>query len=100
MELVITQPVPKFDLSKIKRGDLLYGKHFSWNEGKSGFVTAATENELTVQYHPGIGNVTNHFFIPVSEVIAGDWEIRWSADMSQVFQYGIVPDKGDDGNEP
>lgn len=93
MELVITQPVPVFDLSQIKRGDLVYGKHFSWSEGRAGFVTAATDTQLTVQYHPGIGNVTNHFFIPVAEVVAGQWEIRWSADMSEVHEYGISADE-------
>lgn len=94
MALVITQPVAMFDLSQIKRGDLLYGKHSSWEHGKSGFVTAVTEKELIVQYHPGIGNVTNHFTIPVSEATSGDWEIRWSADMSEVFEYGIGEDAG------
>lgn len=100
MELIITQPVPVFDLSQIKRGDLLYGKHYSWDEGKAGFVTAATEKTLTIQYHPGIGNVTNHFHIPVDSVIAGDWEIRWSMDMSQIYEYGsMAEDEEQAGNE-
>lgn len=89
MALVIEQPVASFDLTQIKRGDLLWGKHYTWNEGKAGFVTAATEKELVVQYHPGIGNVTNHFRIPVSEVLDGQWEIRWSVDMSVVNEYDI-----------
>ena len=52
-------------------------------------VTSITEKQVTVQYHPGIGNVTNHFHIPVSEAAANEWEIRWSADMANVFQYNI-----------
>lgn len=99
MELVITQPVPVFDLSQIKRGDLLYGKHFSWDEGRAGFVTAVTESQLTVQYHPGIGNVTNHFHIPVAQAAAGQWEIRWSTDMSEVHEYGITADDEEQGTE-
>lgn len=35
---------------------------------------------LRVQYFPEIGNVLNHFFIPVSEVEAGQWNIRYSND--------------------
>lgn len=66
---------------------LTLGKHSTWSEGKAGFVTAATENQLLVQYHPHIGNVTNHFVIPINEVVAGDWKIRWSADMAQIQEY-------------
>lgn len=101
MALVIERPVMSYDLTQIKRGYLLWGKHYTWNEGKAGFVTSATENELIVQYHPGIGNVTNHFIIPVSEAVDGQWEIRWSADMSEVFEYGIEKDeeKGEEGND-
>ena len=92
MELVIEKPVESFDLEQIKRGYLLWGRHYTWNEGRAGFVTSATADQLIVQYHPGIGNVTNHFMIPVSEVVSGQWEIRWSADMSEVFEYGIKSD--------
>lgn len=101
MALIIEEPTVKFDLEQIRRGDLMYAKHYTWNEGIGGFVTAVTEDKLAVQYHPGIGNVTNHFFIPAAEVKNGEWEIRWSEDLSEVKEY--VPDddtSGDDeGNE-
>lgn len=89
MALVTEKPVESFNLTQIGCGYLLWGRHSSWSEGKAGFVTAATEEQLVVQYHPGIGNVTNHFIIPVSEAAEGQWEIRWSADMSEVQEYGI-----------
>lgn len=92
MALIIEQPVATFDLTQIQRGFLLWGKHYTWNEGKAGFVTSATENQLIVQFHPGIGNVTNHFIIPISEAVAGDWEIRWSADMTEIQEYNIKTD--------
>lgn len=92
MALVTEKAIKTFDLSEISRGYLLWGKHYTWDKGKAGFVTAATEKELIIQYHPGVGNVTNHFIIPVSEVLDGQWEIRWSADMSEVFKYGIETD--------
>lgn len=95
MELVKEWPVPSFDLSLVKRGDLLWGKHRTWDEGKAGFVTAATEKQLIVQYHPGIGNVTNHFMIPVSEAAGGQWEIRWSSDMTVIYEYGISPEESE-----
>ena len=91
MALVTENPRAVFELAEIGRGHLLWGRHRSWNEGKAGFVTAATEDQLIVQYYPVIGNVTNHFIIPVSEVVDGQWEIRWSADMTEIKGYGLEP---------
>ncbi len=98
MSLIIEKPVASFDMTQIKRGFLIWGRHYTWDEGKAGFVTSATDSQLIVQYHPGIGNVTNHFIISASEVVDGQWEIRWSADMSEVSEYGIKADetKGDE----
>lgn len=99
MALVTEKPAASFDLSQIGCGYLLWGRHHTWSEGKAGFVTAATENQLTVQYHPGIGNVTNHFIIPVSEVSDGQWEIRWSADMADVQEYAAEAGEDRQGTE-
>lgn len=92
MALVTEKPRAAFDLTQIMRGYLLWGRHHTWNEGKAGFVTSSTEDQLTVQFFPGIGNVTNHFIIPASEAADGQWEIRWSADMTKVKEYGIEAD--------
>lgn len=93
MELIIKQPIPVFDMTAINVSNVIYAKHFSWNEGQAGFVTSVTEKQITVQYHPGIGNVTNHFFIPVNEVENGDWQIRWSSDLSEVHEYHTSVDE-------
>lgn len=93
MALIMERPTATFDMSQIKRGDLFWGRHCTWNEGKAGFVTTATEQQLIVQYYPGIGNVTNHFIVSVSEVIDGQWEIRWSTDMIEIKEYGVDTDK-------
>lgn len=98
MSLVIEKPRVAFDLTEIVRGYLLWGRHRTWNEGKAGFVTSATEERLIVQYYPEIGNVTNHFIIPVSEVVDGQWEIRWSYDMTEVKEHGMKADG--DGEQP
>lgn len=92
MALVMEKPLTSFDLSQVKCGDLLWGKHKTWSEGKAGFVTSAKEDQLIVQYYPGIGNVTNHFIIPVAEVSAGDWRIRWSADLEDIQKYNDEAD--------
>lgn len=96
MALIIEKPVTVFDTEQVKRGYLLWGKHRTWSEGRAGFVTAVTKDCLTVQYYPGIGNVTNHFMIPVSEAADGQWEIRWSSDMSQVWECNIQENGGTD----
>lgn len=99
----INVPDTAFDFSQIREGYLLYGKHFSWEKGKSGIVTSVTEKQLTVQYHPGIGNIRNHFFLPFSEVVNQEWEIRWSADLSEVLEYNVTAggpgSEGNDGSE-
>jgi hypothetical protein len=99
MALVIEKSDASFDLENISRGQLLWGKHKLWNEGKAGFITAATEKEIVVQYFPGISNVTNHFAIKVSEVINGEWEIRWSSDLSEVFELEYIANKEGEDSE-
>lgn len=96
MELIVDSVAKVFDTGIIKRGCLVYGKHKTWQEGKAGFVTAVTEKEITVQYHPGIANVTNHFFVSASEVADGQWELRWSDDLSEVYEYPNEPEGGSD----
>lgn len=95
MPLIIDSTKRVFDVSLLKKGYLLFAKHKTWPEGKGGFVTAVTEKEVTVQYHPGIGNVTNHFFLPAEEVASGEWEVRWSEDLTEVHQY-VEEASGDD----
>ena len=93
MALIIEKYAAAYDLTQIKCGNLIYGRHRTWDKGKAGFVTAATEKQLTVQYHPGIGDITNHFIIPAWEAADGQWEIRWSADLTEVSEYGIKADE-------
>ena len=78
-----------YELSQIRPGCLVYAKHYTWDSGRVGFVTSATE----------IGNVTNHFHIPVEEAAAGQWEMRWSFDMAKVFEYNIAPEDGEEGEK-
>ena len=98
MAAITESPVRVFDLSQIRCGDLLWGRHYTWKDGKAGFVTSAAEKQLIVQYYPGIGNVTNHFVVPVSEAAEGQWEIRWSSDLTEVREHMGKRDK-EAGNE-
>lgn len=96
MALIVDSITKVFDTAQIKKGYLMYAKHRSWPDGRGGFVTAVTDKQITVQYHPGIANVTNHFFLQADEVAAGEWEVRWSADMIEVHEYRSGGGVGDD----
>nr|DAU92072.1 MAG TPA: protein of unknown function (DUF5026) [Caudoviricetes sp.] len=86
--MLITEKVqPVFNKEEIRVGMLLYAKHSSWSKGIGGFVTTVTDKEIIVQYHPGIGNVTNHFIINVNDVSLGHWQIRYSDDLLEIGEY-------------
>lgn len=74
----------EFNLDEIRRGTLIYAKHRSWKEGKSGIVYHASAERITVLYPNEKTNTQNHFFIPVSE--DGKWEIRYSNDGLRTVQ--------------
>lgn len=85
--LIIKEETEKFNLDEIKRGTLICAKHRTWKEPEKGFVVCVNEKEVIVQYLPSIGNVTNHFFLPVGEVVKGEWEIRYTNDMQTIIAY-------------
>ena len=99
MELVNEASRPVFNTAAVEKGHLLYAKHRSWEEGKGGIVTRVSEDMLTIQFTPGIGNVMNHFSIPASEAADGQWEIRWSEDLSEVHSYPEGSETPEDGTE-
>lgn len=78
--LLVNTERKEFNLDEIGRGTLIYAKHKSWPEGRTGIVTEASGDTLWVQYLPSIQNVLNHFFIPVAEAESGEWEVRYSSD--------------------
>lgn len=84
MELIVKENRARFDSNAIKTGYAIYGKHASWDNGKTGVVTAVTDTTLVALFHPGIGNVINHFIIPIGEVEKGEWDVRWSEDLTTV----------------
>ena len=87
MPLIIEKPIKTYDLSQIHVGDLIHAKYRTWVEGVSGFVSAVNKDQILVQYHPKIGNIVNHFFIPVKEAADGEWEIRWSEDLTVIHEW-------------
>ena len=66
MELIVKENRARFDANVIKAGYAIYGKHASWDEGKTGIVTAVTDTTLVALFHPGIGNVINTSSSPLA----------------------------------
>lgn len=85
-----------FNTAEIQRGTLVCAKHQTWEEGQPGIVTDVSEDLIRVQYLPFIKNVLNHYFIPVSEVVNGEWEIRYSPDgLESVLEYPLAEEEED-----
>lgn len=87
MSLLISENGKVFDTEAVKKGFLISAKHKSWAEPKNGIISSVSPDELRVLYCPGIANVTRFFFIVASEVETGQWELRWSEDMTDIKEY-------------
>ena len=81
MSLLISENGKVFDTEAVKKGFLISAKHKSW------IISSVSPDELRVLYCPGIANVTRFFFIVASEVETGQWELRWSEDMTDIKEY-------------
>ncbi len=90
MPLIIDNIEKAFDASSIHKGDLIRAQYHTWTEAINGLVTAVSEDKLTVLFLPGLGNVTNYFTILASEVSAGKWAVKWSADLVTINAEGVM----------
>lgn len=88
MGLIFDTVIKTYDMSQIRKSDLVYVKCSAWSEGIAGFVSSVSSERITIQYHPGISNVTNHVVISAADLDSGAYEFRWSHDLSEVFEYG------------
>jgi hypothetical protein len=96
MPIIKDSTTKVFDPEYVQKGNLINAKRAGWPEPKNGIITEVTDKQLTVLTLPGIGNVTNYFVIPASEVVGGHtWELLWTADMITIYTDGAIPD-GDD----
>lgn len=81
-----------FDVSVISQGSFLYARHRTWSRGKGGIVSSVSEGELVIRYYPEIRTITNHYRIPVKEAADGEWEIRYTSDLKEIYE---IPMKGE-----
>ena len=85
---------------EIGRGTLVWAKHSSWEEGRSGIVTNATEKDIVITFLPSFQNVRNHFTILASELVDGQWQLRYSSDgLQNVSSFGFATEEENTENE-
>ena len=96
MALVNTVERKAFDTSQVSKGDLIYVEYEGWNEPKRGIVIHATDDKITVLYHPNIANVTNRQVLFPDEVAAGGYTVRWTSDMVTVNEFTSVQEVADE----
>lgn len=73
-----------FDCMKISKGYFIRARYHTQEKPYNGLVANVTPDEIRVLYISDIGNVSNFFVIPISEVIDGLWTISISPDMKTV----------------
>lgn len=96
--ILIEKTSPVINTEELARGTLIYAKHRTWDEGRTGIVTHVTETAIKVIFLPTVQNVLNHFIIKSSELNAGDWLVRYSVDgLVTVTAYGEEEESGGDG---
>lgn len=87
-----------FDTASVKRGDFIRARHRSWAEDDivNGLVASVSEKKIIVAFLPEVRNVRSHFYIPVNEVVDGQWSIIISKDLTESEEFKITGDS----NEP
>ena len=83
-----------FDVSAVKKNDFIRARHKSWakDDVVNGLVASVSEKEIIVAYLPEVRNVRSHFFIPVTEVVDGQWSIIISKDLTESEEFKITGD--------
>lgn len=85
----------EYNLEEIRKGTLIYAKHQSWEHGMPGIATHVTTSCVTVLFQNEKTNTYSRFLIPVSEVVSGQWELRYSNDgMQTVTEYSKEDNSG------
>lgn len=90
MEILKDMEQKVFNIAVLSRGYFIYGKHRSWPEGVNGLIANVAEEELLVQFLPGIRNVTNHYRIRAEDTANGEWELKISRDLKSIEEVGSI----------
>lgn len=87
MQIITKKEDIKFNLDVVKESWCVYIKHISWEQGITGYISALSKDSMTIQFCPGIRNVSNHTFVTAESVAKGEWELRISPDLKDIFEF-------------
>jgi len=81
LALITNKNVPVFDLSAIKRGDLIRIRRATDTSARNGVVTRLDENRMQILWVNVQNNGNSFMDVDAGDVAIGVWEIWWSTDM-------------------
>lgn len=84
MKFITTDEHPVFADDVIKNRGLIRATYLTWESPRNGLIVYAGKEFLRVIFLTGVNTSASYFNIKASEVAAGQWDIRWSADMENV----------------
>lgn len=88
MSLVKQESNPVYDLTLITRGTCVRVTKRGDTTARNGIVTEAKKGKITILYTNKQDTAVTYLDIPVSEVVAGLWEIRYTTDFETVYKEG------------
>lgn len=91
MSIIKQSDAQVFELELIGRGDFIHARQKKTGEERNGLVFKAEPEKLTVLHTPAISNVSAFFYITPAEVANGEWALRWSHDLTTVWEEGGEP---------
>lgn len=94
MALIVDKTAPAFDLSIVKKRDLVRAQYKTWDEPRNGIVAYAGEDMLQVLYLPNIHSAACFFVIRAQEVKDGKWSVLLTRDMKNIEE--VAMSDGDD----
>nr|DAY82548.1 MAG TPA: protein of unknown function (DUF5026) [Caudoviricetes sp.] len=89
MALIVDKTAPAFDLTVIKKRDLVRAQYKTWDEPRNGIVACAAEDSLQVLYLPNIHSAACFFVIRAQEVKDGKWAILLTRDMKTIEEVSM-----------
>lgn len=103
MRLVSEVPVMQFDLEAVKRGCVVRLVKKDGSVERMGLVHRVRRDCLTLLYCNVQGSATSYFDVWAKDVLSGEWDVFWSADLVQVFHEGgeefFFPDEEEEDEE-
>jgi len=81
MSPIINKNVPVFDLTAIKRGDVIRVRRATETMFRNGIVTQLDGKRMQILFANAQNNMTSFMEVFAGDVAIGVWEMWWSTDL-------------------